>query len=60
MSQEYVPLASSCLSIYFSIDGLYQMHALYQFSQQFFLDVFLYVLNGYSKLKSIVDQFYLS
>ena len=46
VSQKYVPLAASCSSIYFTIEGLSQVHFLYQFSLKFFLHVFLYVLNG--------------
>ena len=56
VSQEYVPLAASCSSIYFTIEGLSQVHFLYQFSLKFFLDVFLYVLNGNPKLKGVVDH----
>ena len=56
VSQEYVPLAASCSSIYFTIEGLSQVHFLYQFSLKFFLDVYLYVLNGNPKLKGIVDH----
>ena len=31
VSQKYVPLAASCSSIYFTIEGLSQVHFLYQF-----------------------------
>ena len=56
VSEEYMPLASSCSSIYFTIEGLSQVHFLYQFSLKFFLDVFSYVLNANPKLKGIVDH----
>ena len=39
-SRMYSPLSSASSSIYFTIDSLHQIHFLYQFSLQFFLDIF--------------------
>ena len=43
-SQQYMPLSSACSSIYFTIDNLHQVHYLYQYSLQFFLDIFTSLL----------------
>ncbi|KAK7504322.1 hypothetical protein BaRGS_00004626, partial [Batillaria attramentaria] len=44
-SQQYVPLAQSCSSIYFTLEALQQVHFLYQYSLQFFLEIFHAALN---------------
>ncbi|XP_027203133.2 dynein heavy chain, cytoplasmic isoform X1 [Dermatophagoides pteronyssinus] len=44
VSQQYNPLAQACSSIYFTLEGLNQVHFLYQYSLQFFLDIFNDVL----------------
>ncbi|OWF47212.1 Cytoplasmic dynein 1 heavy chain 1 [Mizuhopecten yessoensis] len=46
VSQEYVPLAMSCSGIYFALEGLQQVHFLYQYSLQFFLEIFHSVLSS--------------
>lgn len=43
-SQQYMPLATACSSIYFTIDNLHQINYLYQFSLSFFLEIFHSVL----------------
>ncbi|XP_053373809.1 cytoplasmic dynein 1 heavy chain 1-like isoform X4 [Mercenaria mercenaria] len=43
-SQQYLPLAMSCSSIYFTLEALKQVHFLYQYSLQFFLEIFHSVL----------------
>ena len=55
VSQEYLPLATCCSSIYFTLEGLSQIHFLYQFSLKTFMEVFQYVLTGNPKLKGVVD-----
>ncbi|XP_013402014.1 cytoplasmic dynein 1 heavy chain 1-like isoform X1 [Lingula anatina] len=55
VSQQYVPLAQSCSSIYFTLESLNQVHYLYQFSLHFFLDIFSAVLHDNSKLDSVKD-----
>ncbi|XP_076442165.1 cytoplasmic dynein 1 heavy chain 1-like isoform X5 [Babylonia areolata] len=44
-SQQYIPLAQSCSSIYFTLEALQQVHFLYQYSLQFFLEIFHAALN---------------
>ncbi|XP_061172861.1 cytoplasmic dynein 1 heavy chain 1-like isoform X1 [Saccostrea echinata] len=53
-SQQYVPLATSCSSIYFSMEALQQVHFLYQYSLQLFLEIFHSVLQS-SKLNGVKD-----
>ena len=54
VSQQYVPLAQSCSSIYFTLEGLQQVHFLYQYSLQFFLEIFTSVLST-DDLKGVKD-----
>ncbi|ODM96402.1 Dynein heavy chain, cytoplasmic [Orchesella cincta] len=56
VSQQYMPLAQACSSIYFTLENMHQMHFLYQYSLQFFLDMFNSVLYGNSKLVSVKDH----
>ena len=56
VSQEYMPLSASCSSIYFTLEGLSQIHFLYQFSLKFFLDVFQNVVSDNPHLKGIADH----
>src|SRR5437868_53430 len=51
-----MPLANACSSIYFMLDNMHQMHFLYQYSLQFFLDMFNSVLNGNPKLNAAKDH----
>ena len=72
VSQEYMPLSTSCSSIYFTLEGLnqvsneterrlavnkvpIQIHFLYQYSLQFFLDIFQSVLSKNDGLKNVTD-----
>ncbi|OXA50597.1 Dynein heavy chain, cytoplasmic [Folsomia candida] len=55
VSQQYMPMAQACSAIYFMLDNMHQMHFLYQYSLQFFLDMFNSVLNGNPKLGSVKD-----
>lgn len=50
-SKQYEPLSIACSSIYFTIDNLHQIHFLYQFSLQFFLDIFHSLLTD----KALLD-----
>ncbi|KRX27972.1 Dynein heavy chain, cytoplasmic [Trichinella nelsoni] len=54
-SQLYTPFSSYCASLYFTLDHLNQMHFLYQYSLQFFMDIFMHVLNKKSILDGISD-----
>ncbi|XP_052105179.1 cytoplasmic dynein 1 heavy chain 1-like isoform X5 [Mytilus californianus] len=55
VSQQYVPLAMSCSSIYFTLEALKQVHFLYQYSLQFFLEIFHTVFTSSDKLKGQKD-----
>ena len=54
-SQQYMPLSMACSSIYFTIDNLHQVHYLYQYSLQFFLDIFNNLLINNPALKDVKD-----
>lgn len=55
VSQQYIPLAQSCSSIYFTLEALQQVHFLYQYSLQFFLDIFHSVLYNNSHLTGVKE-----
>lgn len=55
VSHQYIPLAQSCSSIYFTLESLNQVHFLYQFSLQFFLDIFTAVLMENPHLKDVKE-----
>uniref|UniRef100_A0A1I8II96 Dynein heavy chain, cytoplasmic n=1 Tax=Macrostomum lignano TaxID=282301 RepID=A0A1I8II96_9PLAT len=40
VSRQYQPLAQSCSAIFFTLEGLSQLHSLYHYSLQFFLSMF--------------------
>ncbi|GAB6020623.1 Dynein heavy chain, cytoplasmic [Chamberlinius hualienensis] len=51
VSQQYMPLSQACSSIYFTMDALNQIYFLYQYSLQFFLEIFHAVLNNAGRLQ---------
>jgi len=53
----YAPLAQSCSAIYFSMEQLNQLHHFYQFSLDFFFEIFEYVLHSNPHLKNKSDSF---
>ncbi|CAH8501365.1 unnamed protein product [Schistosoma guineensis] len=55
VSQQYVALAQSCSSIYFTLQAMNQVHFLYQYSLQFLLDIFNCVLTQNVRLKDVKD-----
>ncbi|XP_078590507.1 cytoplasmic dynein 1 heavy chain 1-like isoform X1 [Branchiostoma floridae x Branchiostoma japonicum] len=55
VSQQYHPLAAACSSIYFTMDSTHQIHFLYQYSLQFFLDIYHAVLYENSHLQGVTD-----
>ncbi|XP_074612492.1 cytoplasmic dynein 1 heavy chain 1-like isoform X2 [Acropora palmata] len=55
VSDQYGALSHYCSSIYFTMEGLNLVHFLYQFSLQFFLDIFQCVLYENPKLKGMKD-----
>ena len=55
VSQQYMPLSQACSSIYFTLEGLNQVHFLYQYSLHFFLDIYSDVLTKNPRLDGITD-----
>nr|CAB3240292.1 cytoplasmic dynein 1 heavy chain 1 [Phallusia mammillata] len=55
VSQQYVPLASACSAIYFTLESLPQLHYLYQYSLRFFLAVFHTVLHDNQALMQVKE-----
>ncbi|CAH8838540.1 unnamed protein product [Trichobilharzia szidati] len=55
VSQQYVALAQSCSSIYFTLQAMNQIHFLYHYSLQFLLDIFNCVLTQNNRLKDVRD-----
>jgi dynein heavy chain 1 len=55
VSQQYMPLSQACSSIYFTLEGLNQVHFLYQYSLQFFLDIYNDVLTNNPLLNNMTD-----
>lgn len=55
VTAEYIPLAQACSSIFFILEQLNLVNHFYQFSLQFFLDIFDYVLHQNPNLKNIRD-----
>ncbi|CAH3116472.1 unnamed protein product [Pocillopora meandrina] len=55
VSDQYGALSHYCSSIYFTMEGLNLVHFLYQFSLQFFLDIFQCVLYENPKLQGMKD-----
>ncbi|XP_054005626.1 dynein heavy chain, cytoplasmic isoform X1 [Hylaeus anthracinus] len=55
VSQQYMPLSQACSNMYFTMDSLNQVHFLYQYSLQMFLDVFTSVLSQNPRLTNITD-----
>lgn len=56
VTAEYLPLAQACSSYFFILEQLNLVNHFYQFSLQFFLDIFDYVLNHNPNLKGITDH----
>ena len=53
---QYQALSQACSSIYFTMDILNQIHSLYQYSLQYFLDIFNTVLTLNANLKDVKDS----
>jgi len=51
----YTPLAQACSSIFFVMEQLNLINHFYQFSLDFFYDIFQFVLHNNSNLESITD-----
>lgn len=55
VSQQYLSLSQACSSMYFTMDSLNQVHFLYQYSLQMFLDIFSTVLYSNRHLDGLTD-----
>ncbi|KAI8974487.1 dynein heavy chain [Pilobolus umbonatus] len=51
----YTPLAHACSSIFFAMEQLNLVNHFYQFSLDFFYDIFTYVIHSNPNLKGITD-----
>lgn len=52
---QYLGLSQACSSIYFTMDVLNQIHTLYQYSLQYFLEIFSTVLTHNPNLREVKD-----
>ncbi|KAJ1568194.1 Cytoplasmic dynein 1 heavy chain 1, partial [Cladochytrium tenue] len=52
----YTPLAQACSSIYFTLEQLSLLNHFYQFSLDFFTDIFQFVLHQNPNLKQVSDH----
>ncbi|XP_055327511.1 dynein heavy chain, cytoplasmic-like [Paramacrobiotus metropolitanus] len=55
VSQEYMPLAVACSSVFFTLDVLNQVHFLYNYSLQFFIEIFNNTILNNPNLISVRD-----
>jgi dynein heavy chain 1, cytosolic len=55
VTAEYLPLAQACSAVFFVLEQLNLANHFYQFSLQFFIDIFEYVLYHNPRLQGITD-----
>ncbi|PWN87523.1 putative cytoplasmic dynein heavy chain 2 [Acaromyces ingoldii] len=55
VTQQYIPLAKACSSLFFVLDQLNLVNHFYQFSLRFFLDIFDFVLRRNPNLQGVTD-----
>ena len=55
VTNEYLPLAQACSGIYFTLEQLASIHHFYQFSLDYFLEIFDHVLSANPNLQSTKD-----
>lgn len=53
VSNEYIPLSTMTTRIFFSLESMSNVHYLYQFSLQQFMDCVFFVLNHNEELKAV-------
>ncbi|KIY45226.1 dynein heavy chain protein 1 [Fistulina hepatica ATCC 64428] len=56
VTTEYLPLAQACSSVFFVLEQLNLVNHFYQFSLQFFLDIFDYILHHNPNLRNVLDH----
>ncbi|CAG8831848.1 14097_t:CDS:2, partial [Gigaspora margarita] len=55
ITAQYIPLALACSSVFFVMTQMNLLHYFYQFSLEYFYDIFQYVLNKNPNLQNITD-----
>ncbi|KAJ3856829.1 dynein heavy chain protein 1 [Lentinula lateritia] len=55
VTAEYLPLAQACSAVFFVLEQMNVVNHFYQFSLQFFLDIFDYVLHHNPNLRNVSD-----
>ena len=55
VSEQYRTLASSCSSIYFTLEGMNTIHFLYQYALKLFLEIFQAILTNNPALNDVKD-----
>lgn len=53
VTAEYLPLAKACSAVFFILDQLHLISHFYQFSLQYFLDIFAYILHHNPNLEGV-------
>jgi dynein heavy chain 1 len=53
---QYLALAQSCSSIFFTMESLNQLHPMYQYALQYFLEIFNTILTNNVNLKDVKDS----
>ena len=56
ITQQYSLIAKACSAVFAILDQLYHIHHFYQFSLQYFIDIFNAVLHNNPRLKSSLDH----
>ncbi|KAJ3389103.1 hypothetical protein HDU92_001163 [Lobulomyces angularis] len=51
----YTPLSQACSFVYFTMEQLGYLHHFYQFSLEFFLEIFQFILHDNPNLKNVTD-----
>ncbi|WVQ73635.1 hypothetical protein IAR50_003215 [Cryptococcus sp. DSM 104548] len=55
VTAQYLPLAQACSGIFFTLEQLASINHFYQFSLDYFLEIFDYVLHQNPRLKDLAD-----
>ncbi|CAG8442752.1 1825_t:CDS:10 [Diversispora eburnea] len=55
VTAQYTPLAQACSSAFFVMEQMNLLHHFYQFSLEFFYEIFQYILHGNQNLQGVTD-----
>ncbi|CAG8531180.1 10166_t:CDS:10, partial [Acaulospora colombiana] len=55
VTAQYTPLAQACSSVFFVMEQMNLLHHFYQFSLEFFYEIFQYILHGNPNLQDVTD-----